>query len=84
MFSLIDVFQMKKSRFSDIPWGFLNIIKSLFLLLLICVSFTDLAMILDVQAEVKIFDVQFVSVGIKIATFVSENEIKPTFYCHGT
>ncbi|CAO1343275.1 unnamed protein product [Diamesa hyperborea] len=70
MFSLIDVFQMKKSRYSDIPWGFLNIIKSMFLLLLICVSFTDLAMLLDVQTEEKIFDVQFVSVGIKIATFI--------------
>lgn len=73
LFSLIDVYKRNKSRYSDIPWGFLNLTKSLVLFLLICLSFYDLAMMLSMrgQGNYAIYDVQIVSISAKIATFVS-------------
>lgn len=75
LFTLLDVYRRSNSRYSDIPWGLLNLSKSLVLLLLICLTFYDLSMMLSVRSEgeIDIYDVQIVSASIKAATFVSVN-----------
>ena len=73
LFAPLDVYFRSKSRYSDIPWSFINISKSLALVSLICLSFIDLSMMLSVRSEgeIDIYEVQIVSVGIKAAAFVS-------------
>lgn len=74
LFSIIDIYVRLKSRYSDIPWSFLNISKSIVLFLLICLTFYDMAMILSLWSNdegIVIYDVQVVSVSVKAATFVS-------------
>jgi hypothetical protein len=71
LFSLLDYSRRKRSRYSDIPWSFLNVTRAIILLLLISLVFVELSMLLSVRDEINIYDSQFVSVGIKIATFVS-------------
>lgn len=73
VFTLLDVYCRSQSRYSDIPWSILNVSKSLVLLLLICLSFYDLAMMLSVRSEagIDIYDVQIVSVSVKAGSFVS-------------
>lgn len=73
VFTLLDVYCRSQSRYSDIPWSILNVSKSLVLLLLISLSFYDLAMMLSVRSEagIDIYDVQIVSVSVKAGSFVS-------------
>lgn len=72
-FALFDVYFRSKSRCSDIPWSFLNLSKMLLVILLIALSITDLIFMLDARGsdETTIYNVQIVSVSLKIATFVS-------------
>lgn len=67
-FSLFDVYFRSKSRYSDIPWSFLNLSKMLLVILLIALSIIDLVVMLGTTA-VTIYNVQIVSVSMKIATF---------------
>jgi len=73
LFALMDFYRRQSSRYGDIPWSLLNLSKSLILFLLICLQFTDLAMMLDARGSdiAVIYDVQIVSVSVKAATFVS-------------
>lgn len=52
----------------------LNLSKLLFVVLLIALSIIDLSMMFTIAETDEIFDVQYVSVGIKIATFVSKRK----------
>ncbi|CRL02706.1 CLUMA_CG015844, isoform A [Clunio marinus] len=72
IFATLDVYRRSQSRYSDIPWSFLNISKSIVLFSLICLQFIDLSMMLSVRSEddIDIYPVQIVSVGIKILTFI--------------
>lgn len=72
IFSILDFFSRSKSRYSDIPWSFLNVSKSLVLVSLICLTFIDLSMMLSVDEEIDIYNVQIVSVGVKAIAFVSK------------
>jgi hypothetical protein len=76
LFTLLDVYLRSKSRYSNIPWSLLNLSKSLALLLLISLTFYDLAMMLSVRSEpdIDIYDVQVVSVSVKAGTFVSVSD----------
>lgn len=73
LFAILDVYVRSKSRYSDIPWSFLNVSKSLVLVSLICLTFIDLSMMLSVRSDdaVDIYNVQIVSVSVKAGTFVS-------------
>jgi ATP-binding cassette, subfamily C (CFTR/MRP), member 1 len=83
LFALLDVYIRNKSRYSDIPWSFLNVSKTLLIVLLICLSFADLSMMLSEKndGDVDIYDVQIVSISIKATTFVSftDNFSRPAF-----
>lgn len=63
----------RNSRYSDIPLSFINVTKSIVTLLLISLMISDLFIMTQTGDEVEIFSVQYVSTGIKIATFVSES-----------
>lgn len=73
LFSPLDLYLRSKSRFSDIPLSLLYVLKSIVLFLLICLTFADLAMLLNWRSgdEVAIYTVQIVAVGIKAFAFVS-------------
>ncbi|KAG5675829.1 hypothetical protein PVAND_005699 [Polypedilum vanderplanki] len=67
IFSPLDIMWRLKSRYSDIPWSFLNVTKFIILLLLISLCLTNLIVLIDIE---EIFPVQFVSAGIQIITFI--------------
>jgi len=71
VFSGLDIMWRLKSRYSDIPWSFINISKFLLIILLIALSITDLVILISMMENEDVFPVQFVTIGIKIATFVS-------------
>lgn len=75
IFSLPEFYRIQKSRYSNIPASFLNITKLIIMILLILLSTIDLVFMIlhrmNEDAEENIYDVQFVSTGIKIVTFVS-------------
>lgn len=71
LFSLLDFVRRRNSRSSHIPWSILNVSKSLVLVLLISMAFVDLAMMVSVSDEFEVFPVHYVSMGVKLATFVS-------------
>jgi hypothetical protein len=70
-FSLFDVCMRNRSRYGDIPWSFLNISKALVVIALIGLSVADLVIMLMAGEETTIYNVQIVSVAVKIVTFVS-------------
>lgn len=71
IFAVIDYMRRRNSRYHDIPWSLLNISKMLIVLLLLCATIFDLFMTISVHGHVVVYDVQFVSINVKIATFVS-------------
>lgn len=71
LFSGLDIMWRMKSRYSDIPWSFINLSKFLIIILLVALSITDLVILLSMVENEDVFPVQFVTIGIKIATFVS-------------
>lgn len=71
LFSLIDLRRRAKSRYSDIPWSLVNLSKLLCIILLICLTIVDLVMMLTIADTGEIYSVQYVSLGIKLVTFVS-------------
>lgn len=76
VFSILDIKWRLRSRYSHLPWTILNIAKFVIVTLLLVVSFTDLAFLISLNSQYEglIFPVQFVSVGVKIVTFVSQKE----------
>lgn len=77
IFSLSDIYMRSKSRYSDIPFGFLNVAKGLVLLALICLTIVDLTMLIRLRLdedEIDIYDVQIVSASVKALTFVSSQK----------
>lgn len=73
LFAPLDLYMRSRSRFSDIPLSILYVLKSLVLFLLICLTFADLAMLLNWRTgdEVTVYMSQIVGVGIKAFAFVS-------------
>lgn len=71
LFLPLDIVKRQASRYGYIPWSFLNVSKYLIVCLLIGLSIADLTIMLLEESH-KIFDVQIVSVSVKIATFVSK------------
>ncbi|CAG9797144.1 unnamed protein product [Chironomus riparius] len=70
LFSIVDLRRRSRSRRSDIPWSFLNLSKLVFTILLVCLSIVDLTLMLAIATGEEIFDVQYVSIGIKLVTFI--------------
>jgi ATP-binding cassette, subfamily C (CFTR/MRP), member 1 len=72
IFSFFDWVGLMKSKYSDIPWSFLNVSRFSIVVLLLCLSLVDLAMMISLNSSADIFGVQYVSLGIKFITFVSK------------
>lgn len=72
IFAPFDLYHRFNGRYADIPWSFLNISKFITTFLLICLTFVDMGMMLNLRNEddIDIFDSQIVSVSVKAATFV--------------
>jgi ATP-binding cassette, subfamily C (CFTR/MRP), member 1 len=71
LFALLEVYYIKTSRYRDIPWGFLNVTKSLVLFALIALAFIDMSVAIDVRESQGLFPVHIVTPIIKIVSFVS-------------
>ena len=73
IFTPVDVYLRTKSRYSDIPWSFLNVSKFLVIATIILWTFIDMSMILYLQQDYQevIYDVQIISASVKAVTFVS-------------
>lgn len=73
IFAPLDIFMRYKSRYSNIPISILNFSKFFITTLLVTLSIIDLAMMITVEMNgiERIYGVQFVSIGVKILTFVS-------------
>lgn len=70
-FSILDINRRSQSRFSDIPWSILNLSKLILMISILCLLIVDLSMMLSIADANEIFAVQYVSLGILVATFVS-------------
>jgi ATP-binding cassette subfamily C (CFTR/MRP) protein 1 len=80
VFSPLDVYRRCQSRYGDIPASFLNVSKFAIVVLLLLLTFTDLAAMVLITAndtEETIYGVQFVSFGLKVGAFVSQNPQEP-------
>lgn len=75
IFAPLDIFMRYKSRYSHIPISILNISKFFIISLLIALSIIDLGVMITIEMNEngteRIYGVQFVSIGVKILTFVS-------------
>lgn len=71
IFAMLDVYKRLNSRYSDIPWSFLNISKAIILFVLISLVCIDLAMLLTVDDGTSVYEVQYVTIAMKLSTFVS-------------
>lgn len=86
LFAPLDLYFRSRSRYSDIPLSLLFVLKSIASFLLICLTFADMAMMLnwrfgDEASGVTIYNVQFVSVGVKAFSFVSISSIDSSIKC---
>lgn len=74
LFALLDLYRRRDSRYSDIPWSFINMSKTLLVVILIALSITDLVLLLNAKSnEIQtIYNVQVVTSSVKIAMFVSK------------
>ena len=73
LFSILEVYKLKTSRYRDIPWSVLNVSKIIFITLTLALCIADLSMLFPAvqDANITIYDVQFVTAGVKILAFVS-------------
>lgn len=69
IFTFLDHHRRSSSRSSDIPWSLLNVTKFVIVVALLCLSFIELTMLLS-EDEFPIFTVQYVSLGVKIFSFI--------------
>lgn len=74
-FASLEVYYISNSKKRDIRWNFLNITKLLSTVLLIVLSFADLATnFAHIKSEVfKVYDVDIYTPVIKVISFVSIN-----------
>lgn len=79
LFAILDVYVRFRSRYSDIPWSFLNVSKSIVLFLLICLTFYDMAMLVTNWDTAKVYDVHIVAVSVKAVAFVSCHPLSLSF-----
>lgn len=77
LFALLDIIWRSQSRYSRLPWSFLNISKSILVVALIVLTFIDMTLMLMERSdgEIDIYDVQIVSVSVKAAAFVSREKM---------
>jgi len=69
VFTFLDISRRRNSRYGDIPFGFLNISKFIITVALLGLSFIELTMLLS-EDEQNIYTVQYVSLGVKIFSFL--------------
>jgi hypothetical protein len=74
LFAPLEVYKLKRSRYSDIPWSMLNTAKTLILFLLIALTFVDLSMGIYSRESQGLFPVHIVTPIVKIVSFVSTIE----------
>lgn len=70
-FSVFEVFYILNSKKRDIPWNFLNILKSAVTALLIILTAVDLITAVNGADETPLYNVHIYTPLIKIFTFVS-------------
>lgn len=67
----LELYNLKTTKYFNIPWGYLNISKLILVGLLTILSFIDLGMAVDMQESQGLFSVHIVSPIVKVVTFVS-------------
>lgn len=74
----LDIYYIRRSKYANIPWGFINIVRLVIPSVLICLCIVDLSMAASYRNEYNLQNVYMVSPAVKIVTFVSfsrcENE----------
>lgn len=71
VFSLLDLFYIKKAMNRNVPWGVLNVSKLILTGALILLTVVDLCMAASHNSSGNIYPVDFYTPVIKIVTFVS-------------
>lgn len=75
LFTFLDVFYIKNSINRNIPRGFLNVSKLILTGALILLSIVDLIVVIVNNEDQDVYPVDYYTPPIKIATFVSENNL---------
>lgn len=78
LFSLLDVYYIKNSIHRNIPQGFLNISKIILTMTLLLLSIIDLIVTIVNSGGQGVYPVDYYTLTIKIATFVSIHRIQVT------
>lgn len=71
VFIPLDIYYIKSSKYANIPWGFVNIARLTFPMLLICLCIADLSMAGSLRDEFNLHNVYIVTPVVKLITFVS-------------
>lgn len=71
VFAPLDIYYIKSSKYANIPWGFVNIVRLTIPTLLICLCIADLSMAAVLREEFNLHNVHTVTPVIKLITFVS-------------
>lgn len=69
VFSLVNFYYIKSSRYKDIPWSFFNLTIIAILIVLICLSLIDLIFVAVLE---RAFIVDIANPFVSIVTFVSK------------
>lgn len=71
IFTILDFHRRRKSRYGDIPWSTLNITKFVIVIALLSLSFVELTLLMLIgEDEAGIYTVHYVSLSVKIISFV--------------
>lgn len=83
VFTPLDVYYMKTSKYTSIPWGMLNIARIIITILLLAITLSDLIMGIVREGD-GAYDVHIVTPAVKFISFVSfsENLLRGIFNYH--
>lgn len=74
IFAPLDIYYAKTSKYSNIPWGYLNVTRLVLNLALIALSISDIIMAATWGID-ELYDVHIVTPIVKLVTFVSSNNL---------
>lgn len=69
--SPLDIYYARTSKYSNIPWSYLNVLKLFISLALIIITLADVIMAATWGSADELYDVHIVTPIVKIVTFVS-------------
>lgn len=70
VFSPLDIYYAKTSKYANIPWGYLNVFRSFLNIGLIILTIADIVMAATWGTD-ELYDVHVVTPIVKLVTFVS-------------